>query len=100
MENTVIKLNNNYTFAINSFSRNTSVQDGKLVSSAYVTLKDPVTTDIETLRGIALYAITSLKLIYKEEEIYELSDLDAHITSIDESLGDDGTIRVNFYVYF
>ena len=100
MENTSIKLNNNYTFAIDSFSRNTLVQDGKLVSNAYVTLKDPVTTDIETLRGIALYAITSLKLIHEEEEIYELSDLDAHITSIDESLSDDGKIRVSFYMYF
>ena len=100
MENTSIKLNNNYTFAIDSFSRNTSVQDGKLVSNAYVIMKNPVTEDIETLRGLALYAITSLKLIYEEEEIYELSDLDAHITSIDESLGDDGRIRVSFYMYF
>ena len=100
MENTCIKLNSHYTLNIDGFSRNTSVQDGKLVSNAYVTLKNPQTEDIETLRGLALYPITELELDYNETAIYSQTELTAKITSIDESLTDEGKMRCAFYIYF
>lgn len=98
MNNTKIILNENYDFDIDGFSRNTSVQDGKLVSTAYVALKDPTAADIEELRGLALYTITSMKLTVGGEDVYDMFDLEAKITSIDESLSEDGKIRTNFYV--
>lgn len=100
MENTFIKLNNNEPLAIDSFSRNTTVQDGKLVSNAYTVLKTPTSSEIEALRAMALETIESMKLIHDGTEIYGKSELDAKITSIDEYLNEDGTIRVSFYMYF
>lgn len=100
MENTSIKLNDTNSFDIDGFSRNTTVQDGKLISNAYVTLKNPGSTVIETLRSIALQPITEIALIHNEETIYSLTELTARITSIDESLNDDGKIRCTFYIYF
>lgn len=99
MENTVIKLNGHYTFNINGFSRNTSVQDGKLVSNAYVTLKEPDAEDLNTLRGLALYPITEMQLLVSDVEIYSQDQMAGRITSIDESLGEDGKIRTTFYIY-
>lgn len=99
MENTTIKLNDNYSFAIDGFSRNTNVQDGKLVSSTYVVLKDPDSEDLETLRGLALYPITELALLVGETKIYSQQEMEGRITSIDESLGDDGKMRTTFYLY-
>ena len=65
-----------------------------------MTLKNPQTADIETLRGLALYPITKLELDYNETAIYSLSELTAKITSIDESLTDEGKMRCAFYIYF
>lgn len=93
-----IVLNDNYTFEIDGFSRNSNVQDGKLVSSAYVTLKDPTDAVNEELRGLALYTITDLKLKADDTMVYHLDDLDAQITSIDESFGEDGKMRTNFHI--
>ena len=100
MENTMIKLNKTHSFDINSFSRNTSVQDGKLVSSAYIVLKDPDTLDISDLRGLALDTITDLELTVDAKTVLSEEELTARITSIEESLGDDGKMRVSCYIYF
>ena len=100
MNNTTITLNSTHEFDINGFSRNTNVQDGKLVSNAYVVLKDPTAHKISDLRALALYTITDLKLTVDSEDIYVLNNLEAKIASIDESLGDDGKMRTNFYIYF
>lgn len=99
MENTVIKLNDHYTFDINSFSRNTSVQDGKLVSAAYITLKDPDNEDLNTLRGIAMYPITEIQILFNETDIYHQQNMEGRITSIDESLTEEGKMRTTFYIY-
>ena len=95
-----IVLNTNHEYEINGFSRNTNVQDGKLVSSAYVVLKDPTASDIEDLRGLALYTITNLKLTADGEDVYAMDNLQARITSIDESMDEEGRMRTNFYIAF
>ncbi len=100
MKDTTLKLNLTNDFEISGFSRNTVVQDGKLVSSSYVTLKDPASSDIARLRGIALEPVTDLSLVSEGRTIYELSNQEAQITSIDEALNDDGTMRVSFYIRY
>lgn len=100
MKETTLKLNLTNDFEISGFSRNTVVQDGKLVSSSYVTLKGPASSDIARLRGIAPETLTDLSLVSEGKTIYELSDLEAQITSIDEALNDDGTMRVSFYIRY
>lgn len=100
MNNTKIKLNGTYEFDIDGFSRNTNVQDGKLVSSAYVLLKDPSADIIHELRSLALYTITSYSLLVNAQTVAVEEDLSAKITSIEESLQEDGKMRVSFYLYF
>lgn len=100
MKETTLKLNLTNDFEISGFSRNTVVQDGKLVSSSYVTLKDPASSDIARLRGIAPETVTDLSLVSEGKTIYELNDQEAQITSIDEALNDDGTMRVSFYIRY
>ena len=93
-----IELNGNYTFEFNGFSRNTTVQDGKLVSNAYVTLKDPTAAQIDELRGLALYTITGLRLLVDGDPIYALTNLEAKITSLDESVSEYGTMTCSMYM--
>lgn len=100
MKNTMIKLNKTHSFDINGFSRNTSVQDGKLVSSAYIVLKDPDAETIGDLRSLALDTITDLELTVDAKTVLSEEELTARITSIEESLGDDGNMRVSCYIYF
>lgn len=91
-----IILNNNYEFLISSFSRNTYNQDGRLVSTIYVSLLNPTSETSEQLRALASYAITSLVVEVDNETVYSLSEIEGRINSIDESLGDDGTMRTSF----
>lgn len=94
----IIKLNDNYQYEIVSFSRNTTPQDGQLISRAYVTLKDPTSAEVEEVRGLALFAISSIKILVDEDLVYDLSDLDGKITSIDESINDMGKLTCNLYI--
>lgn len=91
-----IILNNNYEFLISSFSRNTYNQDGRLVSTIYVSLLNPTSETSEQLRALAAYAITSLAIEVDNETVYSLSEIEGRINSIDESLGDDGAMRTSF----
>ena len=100
MENTMIKLNKTHSFDISSFSRNTIVQDGKLVSNAYIVLKDPDSETIGNLRVLALDTITDLELTSDAKTIFSEEELTAKITSIEESLVDEGKMRVSFYINF
>ena len=93
-------LNGNHAFSIAGFSRSTMIQDGKLVSNAYVGLKDPAAADVESLRALAAYAITALTITADNEPVYELEQLAAKITSIEESIGDEGMMRVYFNIAF
>lgn len=91
-----LTLNTNYEFLIKNFSRNTYNQDGRLVSSIYVTLDSPTTQALEQLRNLAMYAIEDLVIEVNEETVYQLHEIEGRINSIEESLGDDGVMRTSF----
>lgn len=97
--NTIVKkiiLNGTHEFPIASFSRNTYVQESRLVSNAYTTLLSPTTAQIEELRSLAAYTVSGLAIDVNGDVIYRLQEIEARINSIDESLGDDGVMRVSF----
>lgn len=89
-------LNENYEFLIRNFSRNTYNQDGRLVSSVYVTLESPTSQALEQLRSLAMYTIADLVIQVDEETVYQLHEIEGRINSIEESLGDDGVMRTSF----
>lgn len=89
-------LNENYEFLISSFNRNSYNQDGRLVSTIYVALNRPSSQDIEQLRSLAAYNITNLSVLVDEETVYVLQGIQGRINSIEESLGEDGTMRTTF----
>lgn len=91
-----LTLNTNYEFLIKNFSRNTYNQDGRLVSSIYVTLDNPTTQALEQLRNLAMYSITDFVVDVDEETVYQLHEIEGRINSIEESLGDDGVMRTSF----
>ena len=93
-------LNTTHEFVIAGFSRSTTIQDGRPVSNAYVSLKEPVAADVESLRALAAYTITALTITADSEPVYELEELTAKITSIEESIGDEGLMRVFFNILF
>lgn len=96
--NKVIKLNDNYQYEFTGFSRNTTPQDGKLVSRVYVTLKDPTSAEVEELRSLSLFTITGIDILVDEEVIYNLTNLEGKIASIDESVSDVGKLTCNLYI--
>ena len=93
-------LNENYEFIIQSFNRNTYNQDGRLVSTIYVTLANPTSQILEQLRALAMYTIEDLMIKVDDETVYQLQDIEARINSIEESLGDDGVMRTSFTMTF
>ena len=93
-------LNENYEFLIQSFSRNTYNQDGRLVSSVYVSLANPTSQVLERLRSLAMYTIEDLAINVDDESVYQLDNIEARINSIEESLGDDGVMRTSFTMTF
>lgn len=91
-----LTLNGTYEFLIKNFNRNTYNQDGRLVSTIYVTLDGPTSQAIEQLRSLAMYTITDFVVDVDEETVYQLHEIEARINSIDESFGDDGIMRTSF----
>ena len=96
--NKVIKLNDNYQYEFTGFSRNTTPQDGKLISRIYVTLKDPTSAEVEEIRGLALFTISSIEIRVDEELVYDLSSIEGKIASIDESVNDMGKLTCTLYI--
>lgn len=91
----VIKLNN-LEVEIEVYNKNTYVNDGVVMSTAYCTLK---TTDTTTLNAMMLETITSIEIKHDGTVIYSLGNLNARIESITESLADDRVI-VNLNLAF
>ena len=91
----VIKLNN-LEVEVESYNKNTYLNDGNVMSNAYCTLK---TNDTTTLNAMMLEAITSIEIEHDGIVIYSLSNLNARIESITESLADDRVV-VNLNLAF
>lgn len=91
----VIKLNN-LEVEVEAYNKNTYVNDGNVMSTAYCTLK---TNDTTTLNAMMLETITSIEIKHDGTVIYSLGNLNARIESITESLADDRVI-VNLNLAF
>ncbi len=89
-------LNSNYEFQILSFSRNSYNQDGRMVSSIYVSLDRPTSQVLDQLRALAGYTISDLVIEVDETPVYLLNNIEGRINYIEESLGEDGTMRTSF----
>lgn len=76
---------NNEEFEISAFNRNTYISDGNVISRAYVTLANTANA-VSDVHALAAATITSLLIKNEEETIYNAGTINAHISSIDESL--------------
>lgn len=74
-------------FTLVNFSRNTSFTNG-MRSIAYFDLENTTNT-VATLQSIGLTSVTNITIKHDNEVIYNLPNLSAQITSINESLVDD-----------
>lgn len=80
---------------ITAYNRNTTFEEGALNSVAYFT----VTSNTETaslLNELGISGITSIEIFNDEDLIYSLTELTAHITTINEYLeGEHIVMSVN-----
>lgn len=91
----VIKLNN-LEVEVESYNKNTYLNDGVVMSTAYCTLK---TNDTTALNAMMLETITSIEIKHDGTVIYSLGNLNARIDSITESLTEDRVV-VNLNLAF
>lgn len=91
-----IILNGIHEFVIASFSRNTFIQENRLISNIHVSLLSPTSVSIEELRAMAANVVSSLVIDVNGETVYQLQEIEARINSIDESLSDEGVMRASF----
>lgn len=83
---------------LTSFSRNTVFSNDTMSSSAYITVVNDAST-INTLHAAGLAGITDLSIVGENGLIYVLSNQNARITTINESL-DGEHINVSFSIDF
>jgi len=80
---------------LNSFSRQTSFEGGQMNSYAYMSIR-PTATTAANLVTYGLNGITNLTIKEGSDTIYNLANLDADLTSFDESLnGTEMTCSMN-----
>ena len=84
---------NELELEVESYNKNTYLTEGRIESNASCTV---ITNDMTTLNDYMEQVITSLKIKHDGEVIYDLHDINAHISSINEYLnGDRMSISVN-----
>lgn len=90
---TTIKLNNT-EFEVESYNKNTYFTGENIMSNANCSIK---VVDMNTLNALVPVAITSIQIKYDNNIIYNLTDVNAKIDSINEYLnGDHMNTNVNF----
>lgn len=91
---------NDKEFTFTTYNRNTSFfETGMSSSGSIYNLKSEDATSI--LEDLAETTITYLAIINNEETIYELENINAKITSIDESYNEiDGIVIINVNLVF
>ena len=89
---------NNVEIPIDSFSRNTSLSDGVVYSNAMVSINNDMDYSDE-LQDLIKAPITSLKLKVDDEIVYNLENINAQITSINENLYANG-MNINLNIIF
>ena len=81
----VIKLNNT-EFPVTSYNKTTNFSNDTITSSAYAGIQ---VADMTTLNALAETTITSIQIFHENTKIYDTGEIDAHIDSINESMGED-----------
>lgn len=81
----VIKFNNT-EFPVTSYSKTTNFSNDIITSNAYAGIQ---VTDMTTLNALAETTITSIQIFHENVKIYDTGEIDAHIDSINESMGED-----------
>lgn len=80
-----IVLNNELTYNISQFNRYVNLLDGGMqITGSFTIVNGQFSTLLETLKELT---ITSLKILNDQDiKIYELTDLNAQVNTIDETL--------------
>ena len=82
---TTLKLNNT-EFELTAFGRNTSFYENSITSTANCDIN---VSDTDLLEALTDIQITSLQIKYDDNIIYNLNDINAKITNINEYLNTD-----------
>ena len=95
--NTVIFNNDTeHAFELSSYNRNTTFNGEQINSTAYMTLRADSST-IEYISSFIQTNITSIILTHDSDVVYQLNNISARITSIDEYLNNDYVqMNINF----
>lgn len=94
---TKIKLNN-YECEIDSYNRNTNISDGNINSSGYINVPNGNVDELNALLGTT---ITSIEIYIDNDKIYELHNINAEVSSLNEYLsGDRMTYNLNLTFKF
>ena len=89
----VIKLNNK-EFEVESYTKNTNFTGDTITSNGYCSFKN---VNIEDLNELAETTITTIEILHDNVSIYKIENLNAKISDINESLGEDRMfININF----
>jgi len=85
MTKIVFNNNENEAVEISGFNRNTSFSEDNTISNAYVN----AIGGVAILQKYGIETINSIKIYNDEEVIYELDNLNAKISNIDEYLNNE-----------
>ena len=90
---------NEQAFDFDSYTRNTYFNGESITSSAYI--GNMRGADLaNTLAELGTEAITSISITVNDEPIYTLSNINAHINSMDESFNGVDQINTNLNLQF
>lgn len=87
-------------FTLINYNRNTSfdLHSHEMTSIAYFDIENS-TNAINTLQNIGISGVTNVTIKHNDETIYNLSNLSAGISTINENLYEDD-IRINVSIVF
>ena len=92
-----IKLND-FECEIDNYNRNTNITSGLITSNAYFNV---LGVEISAFNAILKDKITSIVIIVDDKEIYNLTDIEAEISSVNEYLSGDHMsygVNLNFNI--
>ena len=91
--NTIV-FNNDATFELEAFNKNTTISGSTLTSTGNATI---YTSNIDDIMALALETITSIQILFDEDVIYNSTNLTCKLNSISEYLSGN---RVNIQLSF
>lgn len=80
---------NNVTFSVESYNRNIYLSENEIHGDGNCTI---IVNDMSTLTALMDNTITAIQIYHDNNLIYDVQNLDAYITNINEYLSDDRVI--------